>query len=310
MSNDNRWGIIYCPKNKLSGSNKRWKRLEWLLHEAEVSYDFIQSESSSGVSRLVNMLINNGYTTIIIVGGDSALNDAVNCLMQAETEKRDSVSLGIIPNGLMNDFAHYWGLSDNDDKQTIDWLKKRRVRRIDVGCMRYTNQKGEACRRYFVNCVNIGLVAAIMNLRRVTKRYVGSRTLSFCLSAILMLFQRMEYNMHIKINSSVVKRNVMTVCVGNSLGYGQTPSAVPYNGTLDISVVYNSKILQFMEGLYLFMRGKILNYRSIHPFRTKKVEVISSDGALVGIDGRLMNTPAGSYTITVEHEVLNFIIPE
>jgi hypothetical protein len=31
--------------------------------------------------------------------------------------------------------------------------------------------------------------------------------------------------------------------------------------------------------------------------------------AIVGIDGRMMKTPVGSYKITVEQEVVNFLIP-
>lgn len=47
------------------------------------------------MERLVKMFINNGYKTIVIVGGDSALNDAVNCLMQVEKETRDQIALGL-----------------------------------------------------------------------------------------------------------------------------------------------------------------------------------------------------------------------
>jgi hypothetical protein len=31
--------------------------------------------------------------------------------------------------------------------------------------------------------------------------------------------------------------------------------------------------------------------------------------AMVGIDGRLMKTPVGEYTVQVEQEVINFLIP-
>lgn len=116
--------------------------------------------------------------------------------------------------------------------------------------------------------------------------------------------------MHLKINSDVVKRSVMTVCIGNSTGYGQTPNAVPYNGLLDVSVVYHPEMTQLLEGFYLFVRGKFLNHKSVHPFRTRKVEVIEARKALVGIDGRLMKSPVGSFTVTVEQEVINFLIPD
>ena len=133
------------------------------------------------------MMINNGYEKIVIVGGDSALNDAVNCLMQYDSSVRERVVLGVIPNGLMNDFAHFWGFSDSDYEQTIKWLKQRRIRKIDLGCIRYTNKRDEKCHRYFLNCINVGLIAAIMNLRRKTHHFLGSRTLSFISSFVLMI---------------------------------------------------------------------------------------------------------------------------
>ena len=149
-----------------------------------------------------------------------------------------------------------------------------------------------------------------MNLRRQTHHFFGSRTLSFLFSFILLVFQRLEYRMHLKINTDEIKRNVMTVCIGNSLGYGQTPNAVPYNGQLDVSVVYHPEMTQLFEGIYLFLRGKFLNHRSVHPYRTRKVNVLEAKKALVGIDGRLMKTPVGPFTVTVEQEVINFLIPD
>lgn len=310
MVTDNRWGIIYCPKHERLGRGKKWERIERSLHDNNIDFDFVQSENTGSVERLVKMLINNGYKTIVIVGGDSALNDAVNCLMQVEKSVRDTVALGIIPNGVMNDFAHFWEFDEDNYEQTIHWLKDRRVRKIDLGCIRYTNRKGEACRRYFLNCVNVGLIAAIMNLRRQTRHFFGSRSLSFLFSFILLIFQRLDYRMKIKINTDRLDRRIMTMCVGNATGYGQTPNAVPYNGLLDVSVVYHPGVTQLFEGIYLFLKGKILNHHSVHPYRTREVVVERAEHALVGIDGRLMHTPVGPFRITVEQEVINFLIPE
>ena len=151
-----------------------------------VDYDLVQSENAASVGRLVSMFINNGYKTIVIVGGDSALNETVNGLMQVEKERREEICFGLIPNGLMNDFARFWDMKMGEEEQIIDGLLAHRVRKIDLGCIRYTNKKGEACRRYFLNCVNIGLVATIMNLRRQTRHFLGSRTLSFIFSFVLL----------------------------------------------------------------------------------------------------------------------------
>ena len=305
-----RWGILYCPKTGfLFNPRKRWEKIQKALDERNVQYDFVQSETAESVERLVKMMIQNGYKTIVIVGGDSALNDAVNCLMMEEKSVRDEIALGVIPNGVLNDFAKFWDFDGDEIEQTIDWLIQRRIRKIDLGCIRYTNKQGDKCHRYFLNCINIGLTADIMNLRRQTRSLFGSLTLSFIVSVFVMLFHRMEYKMKLKINSDVIDRKVMTVCIGSGPGYGQTPNAVPYNGMLDVSVVYHPEVVQLIEGLWLLVAGRFLNHRSVHPYRTREVEVEYAKKAIVGIDGRMMKTPVGSYRINVEQEVVNFLIP-
>ena len=245
-----RWGILYCPKGR---GNKQREKIQRVLDERKVQYDFVQSESTDSVERLVTMLIRNGYKTIIIMGGDSALNDAVNCLMAEEKQVRDQIALGVIPNGMMNDFARYWGFDDDNMEQTVDWLIKRRIRTIDLGCVRYTNKKNEHCHRYFLNCVNIGLIADVMNLRRQTRSLLGSHTLSFIVSIFLMIFHRMDYKMRVHLNNKTVERKIMTMCVGSGPGYGQTPNAVPYNGMLDVSLVYHTEMIQLLAGLWLLV---------------------------------------------------------
>lgn len=304
-----RWGILYCPKAGIGRGHKQWEKIQRALDERNVLYDFVQSENSNSVERLMRMLINNGYKTIVVAGGDSALNDAVNCLMDVESQVRDGIVLGVIPNGILNDFARFWNFKESEIQQTVDWLIKRRVRKIDLGCIRYTNKRGEKCHRYFLNCVNIGLIADIMNLRRQTRSLLGSRTLSFIVSLALMIFHRLDYKMDIKINSDIIRRRIMTVCAGSGPGYGQTPNAVPYNGLLDVSVVYNPKVAQLLAGIWLLFTGRFLNHRSVHPYRTCEIFVTEARHAMVGVDGRLMSTPVGSYRINVEKEIVNFLIP-
>lgn len=312
MVDENRWGIIYCPKNGLlSNPVKKWEQAERCLEAHHIQYDMVQSEHPRSVERLTMMMINNGYKTIVIFGGDSALNDAVNCLMSLEPAIRESISLGVIPNGVINDFAHFWGFDEYKLEQTIEWLSKRRVRKVDLGCIRYRNRKEESCHRYFLNCVNAGLVATIMGLRRRTRHLFVSRTLSFIFSSLLLLFQRVDFLMHLHIDTEDIKRRLMTVCIGNALGYGQTPSAVPYNGLLDVSVVSQPKTLQTIEGLYLLLRGRILNHKGVRAYRTKELELQVDEHTPVSVDGRLLNgTPVGVCKLSVKKEVLNFLIPD
>lgn len=91
-------GIIYCPNHRpFTSVKKRWEQIAAELERQGVEYDLVQSEDLESVERLVDMLINNGYDTIVIAGGDSALNDATNCLMRAEQRQRDRIAIGVIP---------------------------------------------------------------------------------------------------------------------------------------------------------------------------------------------------------------------
>ena len=108
-----KWGIIFCPKSGAFRTKKRWQKVEDALRENGIDYDHVQSETRDSVGRLVKMFINNGYRTIVIVGGDSAMNDAVNCLMQIEASEREQIALGVIPNGPLNDFARFWGIHED-----------------------------------------------------------------------------------------------------------------------------------------------------------------------------------------------------
>ena len=305
----NRWAILYCPRKGIYRSRRRWERVQKELDAQGVKYDFVQSESTDSVERLMTMLIHNGYQTIVVMGGDTALNDAVNCLMKEEKSVREQVALGVIPNGTLNDFARFGGFDEREDAQTIAWLKKRRVRKVDLGCIEYEDKQGEQQKRFFLNCINIGLTAVIQNMRRQGRQMLGSKTLAFFYSLLLMVFHRHDYKMRLTIDFEVTERSVMTVCVGNSLGYGQTPNAVPYSGMLDVSVVYNPKVKQLLAGLWLLVTGRLLNHKSVHPYRIRKMSA-ESGKALICVDGRPAERAVGEYHIHVEPEVINFLIPD
>lgn len=80
--------------------------------------------------------------------------------------------------------------------------------------------------------------------------------------------------MHLRINDEHIRGRIMTVCVGSAWGWGQTPSAVPYNGWLDVSVIYRPEFLQIISGLWMLIQGRILNHKMVKSYRTRKVKVL------------------------------------
>ena len=281
-----KWGVIYNPKAGTRKVQKRWKEIKEYMDQKGVAYDYVQSEGFCSVERLAGILANNGYTTIVVVGGDGALNDAINGIMLSNAEHKEDIAIGIIPNGIGNDFARYWDIG-MDYKQAVDWIIKNRHRKIDVGfCNFYDGEKHQ--RRYFLNAINIGFGARIVKVTDGTKRFWGVKFLSYLAAFFLLFFERNLYRMHLRINDEHIRGRIMTVCVGSACGYGQTPSAVPYNGWLDVSVIYRPQLLQTMSGLWMLIQGRILNHKVVKSYRTKKVKVLRAKNAAVDLDGRIL----------------------
>ena len=64
-----KWGVIYNPKAGTRKVQKRWKEIKEYMDSKGVNYDYVQSEGFGSVERLAKILANNGYRTIVIVGG-------------------------------------------------------------------------------------------------------------------------------------------------------------------------------------------------------------------------------------------------
>ena len=305
----NRWGIIYNPKAGTSKVQKRWEEIRGYIESRGVDFDYVHSEGYGSVERLARTLANNGYRTIVVVGGDGALNDALNGILSSSVEQKTDIALGVIPNGIGNDFARFWDIEFDDYKKAVDTIINRRTRLVDVGfCSYHTGEKHE--RRYFLNAVNIGLGARVVNITNATRRFWGAKVIAFLASMFLVLFERKQFRTHLKVNGEHIRGRVMTVCVGSARGYGLTPNAVPYNGWLDVSVVYQPEFWQGFMGLWMLLQGRILNHKMVKPYRTRKVKVLRAQNAMVSLDGRRILPKGFPLEIGILPENIKMIIPK
>ena len=305
----NRWGIIYNPKAGSRKTQKKWNEIRSYMESRGVLFDYLQSEGYGSVERLARMLANNGYRTIVIVGGDGAINDAINGIMTSSASDKDQIALGIIPNGIGNDFASYWGLEKDNYKEAVDWIINRRLRKIDVGRVSY-NEGDLRKTRYFINAMYVGLGARFVWISNGTRRFWGMQWLSYLSSMFLLLFERMLHRIDMKINGEHIQDTIMTVCIGSARGYGLTPSAVPYNGWLDVSVVYRPELLQLIKGLWLLVNGRLLNLKVVKPYRTHKVKINWVQNAAISLDGRQLYYDESSLDVRILPEALTLIIPK
>ena len=303
-----RWGVIYNPRAGSRKAQKRWKMIRDYMESCDVKFDYVQSEGFGSVERLARTMANNGYRTIVVVGGDGAINDAVNGIMHSDVEDKHGIAFGIIPNGIGNDFARYWGLDYSDYKEAVDVLIGRRLRRVDVGTFYYYDGVRHVM-RYFLNAVYMGLGARIVLITNETRRFWGIPFVSYLSSLFLMAFERKMFRMHLRINGEHIRGRAIAVAIGSARGYGLTPSAVPYNGWLDVSVIYRPELKQLVSGLWMLQRGRLLNHKTVKPYRTRIVKILRAQNAEISLDGRLWLDGHFPIEVGILPEALTLIIP-
>lgn len=305
------WGVIYCPKDGKPGkTERRWRKIRACLDAEGVSYDFVQSDGPEAVGRLAAMMTRNGYRTIVVVGGDSALNRALCGVMETASPDGRHPALGVIPNGYGNDFARFWGIDANDYRAAIATLARHRLRRVDVGAVTVGREDGTEERLFFLNCCNIGAASAVTALRRKTRRRFFFRGTAYLLSSLLLLFQRMGFRFAFSMSGESHERHGMTLCIGSSRSYGLTPSAVPFNGLLDVTLVSKPMARQLLHGLWLLYTGRFLSHRGISVWRTRHILVTSTGRAPVSLDGRVLRRGVKSADVAILPEEIDFVIPE
>lgn len=305
------WGIIVCRRDVIGISLAQWHRVRHYLDKRGVCYDARVCRRMAEIEPAVCDCLAAGYRTLVVVGGDADLNRVINAVVYNTPSANEYPTLGIIPSGLLNDFARFWGIERRQYKAAVEAILAGRTRKVDLGVVSFVpHGETQTYTRYFVNCANVGLVALIANLQVKTYRFFGLSLLSLLSSALLLLFQKLEYVMRFHINWENVERKAMTLCIGNCHGYGQTPSAVPYNGLLDVMLMAppkaNSSLLQ---GLWLLLTNRIMSHKLVNAWRTKCIAFVDMAGLSVSTDGRPIPEKLQRMEVTIEPEILTFYIP-
>lgn len=119
---------------------------EWL---GEDSLEFVLTESPGHAMRIAAEAPIARCDTLIALGGDGVVHEAVNGLMQLPADQRPR--FGLIPVGSGNDYARTLGISENVPDAIVQFLDAHEVV-ADLGCC-----NGE----YFTETLSFGLDAAI-----------------------------------------------------------------------------------------------------------------------------------------------------
>ncbi|MGN6390775.1 MAG: diacylglycerol/lipid kinase family protein [Gemmatimonadales bacterium] len=196
-----------------------------------------------------------GYDLVIAYGGDGTLNQVINGVMAA---KGNRPTVGLIPGGTANVWAHQIGLPDHPVKAALG-LVDSEARKVDLGRVelaasakgadpgksRRPSRRGSGRRTHFLLMAGLGVDAAA--LRRVStplKEKIGAAAVA--VSAVRELTAGQSFPIEVRSStgsreSPVWKGDALQVVIGNTRSYGNivelTPNAFIDDGLLELCVI-------------------------------------------------------------------------
>ncbi|MBU3179602.1 YegS/Rv2252/BmrU family lipid kinase [Clostridium psychrophilum] len=218
--------------------------------------------------------INEGYTYVLIAGGDGTIDSVVN-----EMKKRNiNLPIAILPAGTANDFANYIGMP-HDVCDACNQILESNVKKIDIGKI---NDK------YFMNVASTGLFTDIsQNMDINLKNTIGK--LAYYVKGIEQLpnFRKLK----IKVTSEEVcfDGDMYLMLVFN----GQTAGSLKFaynakvdDGLLDVIIIKAGIMKNILNIFIKMLRNEHLeNVEGIIYFKTKRLEVECFEDIVTDIDG-------------------------
>src|SRR5512146_1801487 len=143
--------ILLNPYSNRWNAQKRWPEAQAALQAAGVDYSVDVSPAAGGLEPLAIKAVKDGFTTVVVAGGDGSVGEVVNGLAASWNSKDEfPVRLGVLPMGSANDFAYAVGLPVDlhGAARVIAWGQ---ARRIDLGRCNdryFLNNSGAALEPY------------------------------------------------------------------------------------------------------------------------------------------------------------------
>ena len=256
--------------------------------------------------------LGGGEAVVLVAGGDGTVHEAVNGLAGS------GATLGVLPLGTGNDFAHALGMADALPEAARQLARAPAVA-VDLGRVRWTDGRG-AHERLFANGLGAGFDAHAAALAAETK-WLGGRA-AYLAAVLRTLWAWRTPSVRARARTlapdgpgpsgggwagdPLAFEGPLFLCeVGNGHsvggGFHLTPDAVPHDGLLDVCLVRHLRPARALRLLPRTFAGRHVGLAEVTMARVPGL-ALELDGGAVALhgDGEALSRDA----VRVEAEVL------
>ena len=250
---------------------------------AEHKADWSGTEYPGHAIELARLAGEQGYDLVVAVGGDGTVHEVVNGLMQVPREKRPS--LGIVPLGSGNDFAHILGIPD-DPAEALQCSITGQPHSLDIGSLSDENNRLE----YFNNTMGIGFDAVVNIYTRKITRIHGF--MMYFIALITTIFRHYDaLDLHVETDQETWDLNTLMLALGNGPreggGFLVTPDAKYDDGILNYVTIRKISRLMMLRLVPEVMNGTHGRFKMVKMGTCHKMAVTSKQTLYVHCDGEV-----------------------
>ena len=297
--------VILNPWSGRGRGAKSRGAVERGLKESGQPFELVETTGPGHATGLARDAALSGITRVIVAGGDGAIHEAVNGLMQVPLAEDGATraALGVIPLGTGNDFAKLVGVYRLPPEVAALRTMRAGEDRFDLGCV-----AGE----YFDNIMGAGFDAEVVRHANAIRRLKGVAVYLAAIYRTFLTFRAPVLHVgsreHTESGAMMMLGACIGVCGGGS--FYLAPGADPKDGLLDVCLIRKVGLATFLTAVPKVMKGTHTSLDEVSLFQTRAVTIRSADGRplLLQLDGELRDSGRTEVEITIEPRRLRVLV--
>lgn len=288
---------VHTIVNPIAGGGRTGRLIPKLMAELEKRFgnDFALHTTSRPLeaTNIARQVITEGAELVIVVGGDGTVQEAVNGFFSDRKLINPDCELGILNYGTGKGLLQTLSLPSSLEEQ-FDLIANSPGSLIDIGCVKYHDEKGRKYERYFINECQLGIGGEVVTGVSIRHKYFGG-TIAFGSVAVKEVFTYKALNLTVEFDDrQVITRDLIGVVAGNGAfcagGMRLTPDARPDDGQFDVLLIHDMNIFSRLWNFTKIYSGRHKKSKYVTLRQSKSLSIDSREPVLIEADGELLGT--------------------
>ncbi|WP_373046309.1 diacylglycerol/lipid kinase family protein [Vulgatibacter sp.] len=281
--------FVINPSSGNGSTGREWRAIASRIHERIGDFGELYTTRPLEATQLANRALEGGADVVVAVGGDGTTNEVVNGFFGPDGKPvRRGATLAVLPRGTGSDFLKSFHTTNTVDALALR-LAAGKVRKLDVGRLRYVDHGGAEQLRHFVNIASFGSSGLIDRYVNASTKALGGKA-SFAIGAVRGLLAWKDQRVQLRFDDGPWEEMSITcVSVANGQFFGGgmwvAPDAQVDDGLFDVTIWSGYTLLDFVTKSRKIYDGSHVKMPGTRTLRARKVEARCDAECLLDVDG-------------------------